>query len=256
MVNIRRALILFSVILLVLLSVNMAWSKDWKFPPLPPPHEYGDILLDKKAEEGEIKAVFFSHWSHRLKYSCRVCHYELGFSFSAGDADITEEDHDNGLYCSACHDGKQAFGPSVVNCKKCHTGKIASDPERFSKLTAPFQKSKYGNNVNWSKAINSGRHTPLYSIFEPEEKPLDFRKMLELESKWLRVPPAYFPHGTHVKLLDCANCHPDLFKIKKKTTKHFLMEYINEGKFCGVCHLRVAFPLDDCKGCHPAIKNQ
>jgi hypothetical protein len=26
------------------------------------------------------------------------------------------------------------------------------------------------------------------------------------------------------------------------------------GEFCGVCHMTVAFPMNDCKRCHPAMK--
>jgi len=68
------------------------------------------------------------------------------------------------------------------------------------------------------------------------------------------VTPPVFDHGTHVRWLDCANCHPDVFNIKQKTTKHFEMRYILERKFCGVCHLDVAFPLDECESCHPGIR--
>jgi c(7)-type cytochrome triheme protein len=53
-----------------------------------------------------------------------------------------------------------------------------------------------------------------------------------------------------VQWLDCNNCHPDNFNIKKKTTKHFSMERILKREFCGVCHLTVAFPMDDCKRCY------
>ena len=49
------------------------------------------------------------------------------------------------------------------------------------------------------------------------------------------------------------NCHPDVFNIKKKTTEHFEMRFILEGRFCGACHLTVAFPLNDCMRCHPAM---
>jgi len=31
------------------------------------------------------------------------------------------------------------------------------------------------------------------------------------------------------------------------------MQYILETKFCGACHLTVAFPLDDCLRCHPGM---
>jgi hypothetical protein len=37
---------------------------------------------------------------------------------------------------------------------------------------------------------------------------------------------------------------------KKKTTKHFSMDRILKGEFCGVCHLTVVFPMNDCKRCH------
>ncbi|MBU0481963.1 MAG: hypothetical protein KKG47_12765 [Proteobacteria bacterium] len=253
---IRRLLAGSTVFALALCWATAALAEYWQFPPLPPPHEYGDILIGGEEGEKKVEAVFFSHWSHRLKYSCRVCHLELEFSFSSGGTDITEEDNRNGLYCGACHDGKQAFGHTEENCRRCHTGRLSSSPERFAELTGPLQKAKYGNKVNWSAAIKSGRIQPLYSIFSKDEKALDFSRKLELEAEWPYVPPAYFPHDVHVKWLDCSNCHPDIFNIKKKTTKHFLMRYILEDKFCGVCHLRVAFPLNDCKSCHPAIKNQ
>jgi c(7)-type cytochrome triheme protein len=76
---------------------------------------------------------------------------------------------------------------------------------------------------------------------------------LRLPYPWNYVPPAYFPHQAHTHWLECANCHPDIFNIEKKTTESFVMKYILKKKFCGVCHLKVAFPLDDCKGCHSAM---
>ena len=92
-----------------------------------------------------------------------------------------------------------------------------------------------------------------YSIYK-DEKPLDFDKKLELNAEWSGISPAVFPHASHVQWLDCSNCHPDIFNIKKKTTKHFEMKYILDKKFCGVCHLSVALPIDDCKGCHPKMR--
>ena len=32
------------------------------------------------------------------------------------------------------------------------------------------------------------------------------------------------------------------------------MSAILNGEFCGVCHLTVAFPMDDCQRCHPGMK--
>ncbi|MBU0674630.1 MAG: hypothetical protein KJ950_08325 [Proteobacteria bacterium] len=249
---------LLTIIALVILGCHsplpaQAEQAFWKFPELPPPHQYGDILIDRLSSSKGMKPVWFSHWSHRLKYSCRVCHLELEFSFKKNTTLMTEEENRNGQYCGTCHDGEKVFGHDEKNCARCHTGEIQSDPKRFADLTHDLQKSPFGNKINWAGAMRSGRINPIYSLFNPEETPMPFKKNLELEAEWPFVPPALFPHKIHVQWLDCANCHPDPFNIKKKTTEHFLMQYILENQFCGVCHLKVAFPLNDCTRCHPGI---
>jgi c(7)-type cytochrome triheme protein len=243
-------------LLLTLLSGSEAVAAGtfWNLPPLPPPQEYGDLLLDRLATANEVKPVFFSHWSHRTRYTCRVCHWELDFAFKVGGTEMTEADNRNGLFCGKCHDGKVAFGHDEGNCQRCHTGKKVANLEKFTELRNQLPRDKYGNGINWAAALRTERIKPLYSIFKPEEKPLEFRKRLMLEAEWAYVPPAYFSHEVHAGWLDCGSCHPDIFKIKKKTTEHFLMQYILEEKFCGVCHLRVAFPMDNCQRCHPALK--
>jgi len=75
-----------------------------------------------------------------------------------------------------------------------------------------------------------------------------------LEAEWERVPPAIFSHKNHTAWLTCSNCHPEIFNIQKKTTKHFEMKMNLVGEFCGVCHMTVAFPMSDCRACHPAMK--
>ena len=210
--------------------------------------------MDRVSSDAQVKPVFFSHWRHRIKYSCRVCHFELDFAFANGDTEITEEDNKNGLYCGACHDETIAFGHTKKNCDKCHTGKIVSHEKEYTDFLMKVKPAPFGNKLNWVDAVEAGIINPVYSIYNKDEEPLEFDKKLELQANWAMVPPAYFDHKTHTRWLDCANCHPDIFNVKKKTTKHFAMKYILEDKFCGVCHLRIAFPLDDCTGCHPAIE--
>lgn len=253
----KKAIVILLVCLSLLLVAGEASAgRFWNLPPLPAPHQYGDILIDRLSTANNVKAVSFSHWSHRSKYTCRVCHWELDFAFKAGGTEITEAGNRYGLYCGTCHDGKVAFGHTDKNCKRCHTGRKTSDVEKFTEFRYHLPKNNSGNNINWVAALRNGSIKPAYSIYEPEEKPFKFRKRLELSAEWAYVPPAYFRHDTHVKWLDCGNCHPDIFNIKKKTTKHFRMDYILDGKFCGVCHLRVAFPIDICSRCHPAIQDQ
>jgi c(7)-type cytochrome triheme protein len=232
-----------------------AQAQFWEFPPPHKPYAFGNLLIDRISGEYDMKSVTFSHWSHRTKYTCRVCHFELYFEMAVNTTEITEEDNKNGLYCGACHNGVDAFGHTEKNCDKCHNGDISYGKEKFQEQLEKLPRAKFGNNIDWVKALSEGKIMPKYSIFRVDEKSLEFDSLLTLEAEWSFVPPAYFPHAEHVKWLDCSNCHPDIFNIKKKTTKHFLMKYILEGKFCGVCHLNVAFPMRDCKRCHPKIRS-
>ncbi|MCB2183879.1 MAG: hypothetical protein KQH63_17760 [Desulfobulbaceae bacterium] len=246
-------------LLLLFLMYPAALLAYWDFPPLPPPHEYGNILINRTSETNNIKPVSFSHWSHRIKYSCRVCHLELEFEFSVNKTEITEQDNRDGFFCGACHDGKVAFGHTEEHCDKCHSGDLSTGRERFEKFTADpkLPRAPFGNKVDWTLAMKNKIVKPIYSL--SNEKPrvnMKFKERLELQAEWDYVPPAFFPHSVHTRLLDCGNCHPDIFFIKKKGTEYFLMEFILKKKFCGVCHLNVAFPLNDCKRCHPGIKNK
>lgn len=229
----------------------------WDFPPTLPADEYGNILINRTSEKNGVKPATFSHWIHRRKHTCRVCHFELEFNMKANTTEITETANKSGRYCgtSGCHDGKIAFGHDKPNCEKCHNGNRAYGKEKFSELSS-FPKTKFGNRINWVRALKKGLLAPLnYLTVQPPED-ITFGKTLMLEAEWQNIPPSIFPHKSHTQWLDCNNCHPDIFNIKKKTTKHFSMELNLKGEFCGVCHLTVAFPMNDCKRCHPDIKEQ
>jgi c(7)-type cytochrome triheme protein len=255
--------IIFALLLLSGLGITAAPRDSagagnyWDLPPALPPAEYGNILINRTSERNKEKPVAFSHWSHRRKYSCRLCHFELEFNMKVNTTEITEAANKAGRYCGACHDGKEhdgkvVFGHDKPNCDKCHNGNRAYGKEKFSELS-PFPKTRFGNGIDWVKAIETGLIKPEYerTLKAPD---ITYDKTLSLEAEWFNIPPAVFPHKVHTRWLDCNNCHPDIFNIKKKTTKHFLMTRILNGEFCGVCHLNVAFPMDDCKRCHPGMK--
>lgn len=234
-------------------AATTAMASEWDFiklPPTAPPELYGTFLIDRASTSNNIKPVVFSHWLHRIDYTCRVCHFELEFEFKRNTTEITEELNRNGFFCGACHDGKRAFGHTPANCDRCHTGDLTPSTRGFSRFSSRMRNTEYGNKIDWVRAAR--KTNPAFSIFT-NEQPFRFSKLLELRAEYSIIPPALFPHVVHVRVLDCSNCHPDVFNLKKKTTKHFRMDYILEEKFCGVCHLNVAFPLNDCKRCHPAI---
>ncbi len=83
--------------------------------------EYGDVVLNKQAEKNDMPPVIFPHWFHRIRFRCKVCHFELGFEMRAGSNNVTMSDIIDGKYCGMCHNGKIAW--EVENCDLCHSGK-------------------------------------------------------------------------------------------------------------------------------------
>ena len=83
--------------------------------------EFGDVLMNEYSEAGGIRPVVFPHWFHRVRYSCKACHSDLGIKYKAGGNAITMVKIIDGLYCGACHNGSVVW--SVEQCDLCHTGK-------------------------------------------------------------------------------------------------------------------------------------
>ena len=235
-------------------AAGTTFDDVFDLPELPPPARYGNVLISRLTKSSTHPPVSFSHWIHRRYYTCRVCHFELNFAMKANTTEITDAKIRKGEYCGACHNDKIAFGISEDTCSICHTGNIGSTDARFSELDE-LPRALYGDKVNWVKALKKKMISPQSSLFNDNYEPLPFDKNLRLEPEWDMIKTrAVFSHKKHSEWLDCADCHPDIFNIQKKGTKHFRMEYINKGMFCGVCHLSVAFPIQDCGRCHPDLK--
>lgn len=238
-------------VFVALLVPATALGDFFDLPRLPPPERYGNLLIDRLSTKKGVKPAVFSHWLHRKKYACRVCHSELEFNMKTNTTEITEKANVAGKYCGACHDGKSAFGQE--QCRKCHNGNMGSGTEKFPELLRlPLVKTGYGDGIDWVASLRKGAITPLPWLKEESREP-PFARELSLEAEWVKFPPAIFPHKAHTEWLACSNCHPEIFNIKKKTTQHFSMPLILKGEFCGVCHLSVAFPMNDCKRCHPGF---
>jgi len=247
--------LLLSAFLFLSMPVMVA-AQFWDLPPAPPPYEFGNLLINRTSSKNAVKPVVFSHWIHRRKFSCRICHSEMEFGMKVNTTEITEAANKSGQFCgsSGCHDGKAAFGHQFDTCEKCHNGNLSAGKERFAEL-AKLPSAGFGDQVDWGKALNKGLSVPARHLTIKPVNEMAFKDILVLESEWTGTPPAVFPHRPHTWLLDCSNCHPDIFNIKKKTTQHFSMTANLQGEFCGVCHTTVAFPMADCKRCHPAMTN-
>lgn len=100
--------------------------------------EYADVILNRHSEINDMRPVIFPHWFHRMRFRCKVCHFELGFKMRAGSNDINMLDILDGMYCGMCHNGQIAW--SIENCNLCHSGK----PGLKSGITGSNQTSGPG----------------------------------------------------------------------------------------------------------------
>ncbi len=117
---------------------------------------------------------------------------------------------------------------------------------------AGLPKSRSGNYINWSKAIEDQLVAPRYDMNNPDANPivLDLNIVREVKGS---MPDVVYPHKQHTQWLDCANCHPAIF-IPMKGANNISMASILMGEKCGVCHGTVAFPVSECRRCHSKPK--
>ena len=94
--------------------------------------EYGDVVINNYSDKAGMRPAVFPHWFHRIRFTCKVCHADLGFKFKAGGNEITMGKIIDGQFCGACHNGEIAW--SVENCNMCHSG-IAGTPTQFHNST-------------------------------------------------------------------------------------------------------------------------
>jgi c(7)-type cytochrome triheme protein len=87
----------------------------------PTPAEYGDVVLNRRSEQEGVRPVVFPHWFHRIRFRCKVCHFELGFKMRAGANEVLMADIIDGKFCGMCHNNNIAWG--AERCDLCHSGK-------------------------------------------------------------------------------------------------------------------------------------
>lgn len=261
-----RRIFLFGFILLLVVSVAFAQEKGVK-KKRPLPYDYGKVVLNNFSEKNKIAPVVFDHWLHRTRFTCRLCHVDIGFGMKAGSTGIRAADNMNGLYCGTCHNGKMVVDErrvfkacnkemSIENlktCDRCHSyGKDIKREYNFAEFTAKLPKERFGNGIDWEKAEKDGLIKLIDYIegISIKRKQMPIQKDFSLETKVAGLPEIIFSHQKHTVWNGCEVCHPDIFAgVKKGATKYSMIE-IFDGKFCGACHGTVAFPNIDCQRCH------
>lgn len=131
--------------------------------------------------------------------------------------------------------------------------KYPNRPEAFQVLP----KDEIGL-VNWSKAYAEKLITPLGTMDGSEEKHYEgyLENLIFMQAQVVIMADVLFPHGMHSDLMSCNSCHPRPFK-KKIGANNIKMKEIFQGKWCGKCHGKVAFPTKPyhtCWRCHLVSK--
>ncbi len=260
----KRAILL---LLLASLVSGAAFAQTGVKKKRPLPFDYGKVVIDNYSDKAGLPPVVFDHWFHRAKFTCRLCHVDIGFAMKAGATGIKASDNINGYYCGACHNGKlivdnakvfESCGKSTIardraDCFRCHSSGRDVKPEYdFSQFTKNFPKGRFGNGIDWEKAEELGLVKPIDSLegISIRRKSISEQKDFALGAKVRGMPDIIFSHKKHTVWNGCELCHPEIFIGVKKGASKYSMVDIFEGKSCGVCHSTVAFPLLDCQRCH------
>jgi c(7)-type cytochrome triheme protein len=108
-------------------------------------------------------------------------------------------------------------------------------------------------NVDWVKAFKENVIHPHESLDlkKPPMPPFNFDVEIPAVGA---MPNVIYPHYPHTFWLDCGNCHPSIFVMKRGANPISMVKIVN-GEFCGRCHGRVAFPISNCTRCHVKPKS-
>lgn len=236
------------------------------FPEHAPPHRYGRVVLDEFSSAAGMAPVAFDHWSHRLLYTCRLCHVDVGFAMQAGATKVSADANRQGLYCGACHDGKMkragstifkacgeaGKGPPEAACGRCHGLHLRPERRKAYQAFALRMPRDAADLVDWEEAERRAF-----------EKPADFVEGLSLRADRLGIDRNFsiapigtwlgevaFSHQKHARWSGCEGCHPEVFPSTRRGGVIYRMKDIVRGEFCGACHNKVAFPVASCLRCH------
>jgi c(7)-type cytochrome triheme protein len=227
------------------------------------PEGYGRVVFADRARQAGVPPVGFDHFRHRTRFTCRVCHVDVGFAMAAGGSEITADTNRKGFHCGACHDGKKQYRGRTVfkacsgvptltpGCEKCHVSDdYASRRAEYERLAARLPRAP-GGTIDWDAAEARGDIRPLssfegVSIARPAMKN-DREAKVSVEVSW--VGDVIFSHKKHAAWNGCEVCHPEIFPAVKRGARSSMLE-INAGASCGACHVSVAFSIQQCERCH------
>jgi c(7)-type cytochrome triheme protein len=147
--------------------------------------------------------------------------------------------------------------PSVATPTPTPTKVVAVAREEHGRdwlaaLMPKLPKDKSGK-PDMERALNEKLIAPRPGIAAKAKDQAPFNMNVELVPKGQPTMKVVFSHKVHTQWLGCPNCHPAIFKMKKGADP-ITMAALYGGKYCGVCHGKVAFAIPTgCARCHSAM---
>jgi c(7)-type cytochrome triheme protein len=265
MVHIKKILSAFIIALTVTVLASAAdYSESLQYL-LPPAEDFGQVVLDNYSHKAGVSPVTFDHWLHRAKFTCRLCHIDIGFAMKEKMTEISAADNVSGYYCGSCHDGKRVFDGREIfdscaedytknegkRCARCHSD-AESEARKYKYTTFSEKLPKLpGNLIDWEKAESEGKIkvTDFLEGVSYKREPLKAQDDFSIKTTtW--TSDVIFSHRKHTVWNGCELCHPLIFPSTKKGTTQYSMKQIMKGEYCGACHMSVAFSVWLCDKCH------
>lgn len=101
---------------------------------------------------------------------------------------------------------------------------------------------------DWMRALRDGFISPRGGL--QKDSPIEELDLDVIMRNTRQMPWVKFPHRAHTQWLACTNCHPSPFEARAGSSE-ILMADIFRGRYCGMCHDRVAFlTFFTCQRCH------
>lgn len=133
------------------------------------------------------------------------------------------------------------------------------DSDAVKRLQNPVEamrtlpRANTGNFIDWVAALKNRVIEPRAEVTKAGQMKLLANETILRNTR--SMPTVTFSHAVHTEWLACSNCHNELF-IDKPGANVIRMIDIFQGKACGACHGKVAFPPDQCFRCHNGPRRQ
>lgn len=254
-------------LLILLLTCVALFTGNHALAQAVPPSQYGRVSLDSYSSKAGVGPVAFDHWLHRARFTCRLCHVDIGFAMQSGATGIKASTNKAGFHCGACHDGKRSFQGEPVfaacsdgamnrQCARCHSADKSARKYDYDTFTAKLPKNAYG--VDWEEAEATGLIKPIDFLegVSIRKAPLKSQGDLAIKARVTWVSDITFSHKKHSVWNGCEVCHPEIFPATQKGAVRYTMFHIEGGQYCGACHGKVAFSLKACQSCHKNMQDK